>query len=174
MKPATARLNSIAMTKMRANRMLIDMSCGSKSDTANRLRQVRHNESGFYPSDRLKSWLILRLAKSPIYGRKARILRAGRNPAVLSVGCGCNILRENASRRIPGISTANSSPTIPPFDEPSWPTRFESACYNRHNRSHLFRVRRKIGICTINPAEIAFKVLAFRQFLHLKTVKRRK
>lgn len=51
--------------------MLIDMACGSKSDTTFRLRHVHHNDSGFYPSARFKSWLILRLTKSPIYGRKA-------------------------------------------------------------------------------------------------------
>ena len=48
------------------------------------------------------------------------------------------------------------------------------ACHDPYNRSHPCRVRRKIGIRTIKPAENAFKVLAFRQFLHLKTVKRRK
>ena len=49
-----------------------------------------------------------------------------------------------------------------------------STYYNRHNGRQRFRVMQKIGIYTVNPAKNAFKVLAFRQFLHLKTVKRRK
>jgi hypothetical protein len=45
---------------------------------------------------------------------------------------------------------------------------------NRYNRGNLLRRGPKIGICTIKSAKNAFKVLAFRQFLQLKTVKRRK
>lgn len=135
--PATARMNSIAKMKMRAKGILFNMACGSKSETAIRLRQVRHKESGFYPSGRTKSSLIQRLAKSPIYG--------SRHSTGFYISC--------SSGQAKAVRTT---------------------CYNRHNGCYRFRIMRKIGIYTFNPAENAFKVLAFRQFLHLKTVKRRK
>ncbi len=49
------------------------------------------------------------------------------------------------------------------------------ACmYNQYNRDDLSPRAPKIGIWTTKSAKNASKVLAFRQFLQLKTVKRRK
>lgn len=74
------------MMKIRTKGLLMSMACGSKSDTAIRLRQMRHNESGFYAPDDFQVMADSATRKIPDIWKKNLVPADRRQNTVLTVG----------------------------------------------------------------------------------------